>query len=277
MGNKTEPSNHRLRNRLIKHCWLKAGRKGAGVIGQKVKQNEEDGDHKAPAHQNGNCLIKCSESFQVVKVVALGSLVWWLEILHIAEGWNWMIIVVLFNPRQSMILILWFYDSAACRAQSMVIPTDWEIRGPSTTQDLIFSLITKWRAWRRAEGLGNKWAGAMLVCRTVVSGGFPLLEEQGEDGRENWEWAGAGCASPDGCWPGWVGCWSSSLGPPLVEGLLKRLPYFSAVMFWALLFCKHQAHLHCRFTLSSLWFPYLNFLGEIHFIIVTCFRVLTHV
>jgi len=86
MGNKTEPSNHRLRNRLIKHCWLKAGRKGAGVIGQKVKQNEEDGGHKAPAHQNGNCLIKCSESFQVVKVVALGSLVWWLEILHIAEG-----------------------------------------------------------------------------------------------------------------------------------------------------------------------------------------------
>ena len=30
--------------------------------------------------------------------VALGSLVWWLVTLHIAGGWNWMSIVVLFNP-----------------------------------------------------------------------------------------------------------------------------------------------------------------------------------
>ena len=41
------------------------------------------------------------------KVVALGSLVWWLVTLHIAGGWNWMIVVVLFNPGHSMILILY--------------------------------------------------------------------------------------------------------------------------------------------------------------------------
>ena len=35
---------------------------------------------------------------------ALGSLVCWLATLHIAGGWNWMIIVVLFNPGHSMIL-----------------------------------------------------------------------------------------------------------------------------------------------------------------------------
>jgi len=38
--------------------------------------------------------------------VALGSLVWWLATLHIAGGWNYMIIVVLFNPG-----LPWFYDS----------------------------------------------------------------------------------------------------------------------------------------------------------------------
>jgi len=36
--------------------------------------------------------------------VALGSLVWWLVTLHIAGGWNKMIIVVLFNPGHSVIL-----------------------------------------------------------------------------------------------------------------------------------------------------------------------------
>jgi len=36
--------------------------------------------------------------------VALGSLVWWLATLHIAGGWNLMIIVVLFNTGHSMIL-----------------------------------------------------------------------------------------------------------------------------------------------------------------------------
>ena len=46
-------------------------------------------------------------SLQVFKArldVALGSLVCWLATLHIAGGWNWMIIVVLFNPGHSMIL-----------------------------------------------------------------------------------------------------------------------------------------------------------------------------
>ena len=36
--------------------------------------------------------------------VALGSLVCWLATLHIAGGWNWMSIVVLFNPGHSVIL-----------------------------------------------------------------------------------------------------------------------------------------------------------------------------
>ena len=35
--------------------------------------------------------------------VALGSLVCWLATLHIAGGWSWMSIAVLFNPGCSMI------------------------------------------------------------------------------------------------------------------------------------------------------------------------------
>ena len=44
------------------------------------------------------------EAFKARLDVALGSLVWWLATLHIAGGWNWMIIVVLFNPGHSIIL-----------------------------------------------------------------------------------------------------------------------------------------------------------------------------
>jgi len=44
------------------------------------------------------------EAFKVRLDVALGSLVCWLVTLHIAGGWNWMSVVVLFNPGQSMIL-----------------------------------------------------------------------------------------------------------------------------------------------------------------------------
>jgi len=46
-------------------------------------------------------------SLQVFKArldVALGSLVCWLATLPIAGSWNWMVIVVLFNPGHSMIL-----------------------------------------------------------------------------------------------------------------------------------------------------------------------------
>jgi len=42
------------------------------------------------------------KAFKAKLDVALGSLVWWLATLHIAGGWNWMIIVVLFNPGHSM-------------------------------------------------------------------------------------------------------------------------------------------------------------------------------
>ena len=48
------------------------------------------------------------EAFKARLDVALGSLVWWLVTLHIAGGWNWMSIVVLFNPGHSMILLLKF-------------------------------------------------------------------------------------------------------------------------------------------------------------------------
>ena len=44
------------------------------------------------------------EAFKARLDVALGSLVCWLVTLHIAGGWNWMGIVVLFNPGHSMIL-----------------------------------------------------------------------------------------------------------------------------------------------------------------------------
>ena len=44
------------------------------------------------------------EAFKARLDVALGSLGWWLATLHIAGGWNWMSIVVLFNSGHSRIL-----------------------------------------------------------------------------------------------------------------------------------------------------------------------------
>ena len=44
------------------------------------------------------------EAFKARLDVALGSLGCWLATLHIAGSWNWMSIVVLFNPGHSMIL-----------------------------------------------------------------------------------------------------------------------------------------------------------------------------
>ena len=52
------------------------------------------------------------EAFKARLDVALGSMVWWLATLHIAGGWNSMIIVVLFNPSHSM--ILWASPLQAC-------------------------------------------------------------------------------------------------------------------------------------------------------------------
>ena len=43
------------------------------------------------------------QAFKARLDVALGSLVCWLAMLHIAGGWNQMITVVLFNPGHSMI------------------------------------------------------------------------------------------------------------------------------------------------------------------------------
>jgi len=44
------------------------------------------------------------QAFKARLDAALGSLVGWLAPLHIAGGWNWMIIVVLFNPGHSRVL-----------------------------------------------------------------------------------------------------------------------------------------------------------------------------
>ena len=41
------------------------------------------------------------QAFKARLDVALGSLGCWLATLHIAGGWNWMSIVVLFNPGHS--------------------------------------------------------------------------------------------------------------------------------------------------------------------------------
>jgi len=43
------------------------------------------------------------QAFKARLDVALGSLVCWLATLHIAGGWNYMILEVLFNPGHSMI------------------------------------------------------------------------------------------------------------------------------------------------------------------------------
>ena len=44
------------------------------------------------------------QAFKARLDVALGSLDCWLATLHIAGGWNQMVIVILFNPGLSMIL-----------------------------------------------------------------------------------------------------------------------------------------------------------------------------
>jgi len=55
------------------------------------------------------------EAFKARLDVALGSLVCWLATLHIAGGWNWMSIVVLFNPGHSMILWRFGLESLSTR------------------------------------------------------------------------------------------------------------------------------------------------------------------
>ena len=48
------------------------------------------------------------QAFKARLDVALGSLGCWLATLHIAGGWNWMSIVLLFNPGHYGMLL--FYD-----------------------------------------------------------------------------------------------------------------------------------------------------------------------
>ena len=44
------------------------------------------------------------QAFKARLDVAPGSLIWWLAALHIAEGWNWMSIVLPSNPGHSVLL-----------------------------------------------------------------------------------------------------------------------------------------------------------------------------
>jgi len=61
------------------------------------------------------------EAFKARLDVALGSLVCWLGTLHIAGGWNSMIIMVLFNPGHSMILwVRGVHSSFNCSTSSCV-------------------------------------------------------------------------------------------------------------------------------------------------------------
>jgi len=57
----------------------------------------------------------------------LGSLVCWLVTLHIAGGWNWMSIVVLFNPGHSMVLWIAFFISVGYSSDSKSNETAIEI------------------------------------------------------------------------------------------------------------------------------------------------------
>ena len=75
--------------------------------------------HTAPYHSQLHCPQMCPgthsqypnttlnaslEAFKARLDVALGSLGCWSATLHIAGAWNWMSIVVLFNPGHSRIL-----------------------------------------------------------------------------------------------------------------------------------------------------------------------------
>ena len=60
-----------------------------------------------------NCGCPSLQAFKARLDVALGSLGCWLATLHIAGGWDWMSIVVLFNPGHSMILWTFWLCSAA--------------------------------------------------------------------------------------------------------------------------------------------------------------------
>jgi len=54
------------------------------------------------------------QAFKARLDVALGSLICRLVTLHIAGGWNEMIIVVLFNPGHSVIMILMIMIPFGC-------------------------------------------------------------------------------------------------------------------------------------------------------------------
>ena len=83
------------------------------------------------------------EAFKAKLDVVLGSLVWWLATLHIAGGWNSMIIVDLFNPGHCMILR--FYELKLMVGN--VIP------------NLFGNKIHSWNAENNS-----------LLCRIVLSG-----------------------------------------------------------------------------------------------------------
>jgi len=59
------------------------------------------------------------QAFKARLDVALGSLGCWLATVHVAGGWNWMSIVVLFNPGHSMIL------QSFLQPRTLVLAPNW--------------------------------------------------------------------------------------------------------------------------------------------------------
>ena len=75
---------------FILHCsWLYFHPEGGDALNRLPKEAVD-----APSLQ----------AFKARLDVALGSLGCWLATLHIAGGWNWMVIVLLFNSGHSMSL-----------------------------------------------------------------------------------------------------------------------------------------------------------------------------
>ena len=108
------------------------------------------------------------EAFKATLDVALGSLVWRLATLHVAGGWNEMIIVVLFNPGRSMILRL---SQPLPEAHSLPVPrtgaaVQW-LRHPCWGIQRSPSLGVRWCFWEFQPWAGGKPMGSVPPGHTL--------------------------------------------------------------------------------------------------------------
>jgi len=129
------------------------------------------------------------EAFKARLDVALGSLVWWLSTLHIAGGWNSMIIVALFNPGHNM--ILWFYDPVQMASTSKslfdVLSShlhSWHQTNHEIQEQVQWKVpvMAVWRVWYAKAG-GGCWTGSnwrrerrdlTAICSSLVVDGWLL-------------------------------------------------------------------------------------------------------